>query len=210
VAVITVNPRGLDSEPWLKTVMLRVLLQILHELIACHPAAELARNPVARKVRQPADGMQVQTVVAGAPLLSDVLAPLQDDGVCATRPQCRRGRQSRRASADDDDILHQQRLLLISASLLIWACFGPLGRVDRQWVLTPRGWCMTEAVVGRLLGLICVTQRGAGDKSASFFGMVVARPTMPAQRTAGTAIAWCIPSWLTRKPTTAGPKRKAA
>jgi len=48
------------------------------------------------------------------------------------------------------------------------------------------------------------------DRSASFFGMVAARPTMPAQRTAGTAIAWCSPRWLTRKPTTAGPKRKAA
>ena len=109
VAVITVNPRGLDSEPWLEAVVRRVLLQILHELVACHPAAELARNPVARKVRQPADGVQVQTVVAGAPLLSDVLAPLQDGGVYATRPQCRRGRQSRRTSADDDDIVHSQK-----------------------------------------------------------------------------------------------------
>ena len=59
MAVITVNPRGLDTEPWLKAVMRGVLLQILHELITCHPAAELARNPVARKVRQPADGVQV-------------------------------------------------------------------------------------------------------------------------------------------------------
>ena len=89
--------------------MRRVLLQILHELVACHPTAELARNPVARKIRQPADGVQVQTVVAGAPLLSDVLAPLQDGGVYATRSQCRRSRQSPRASADDDDILHSQK-----------------------------------------------------------------------------------------------------
>ena len=59
MAVITVNPRGLDTEPWLKAVMRGVLLQILHELMTCYPAAELARNPVARKVRQPADGVQV-------------------------------------------------------------------------------------------------------------------------------------------------------
>jgi hypothetical protein len=124
VAVITVDPYGLDSELWLKAVVGRVLLQILHELIACHPATELARNPVAGKVRQPADGVQVQTVVAAAPLLSDVLTPLQDDGVCAAPPQCRRGRQSCRTSADDDDILHQQRLPPISASLPIKAAFG--------------------------------------------------------------------------------------
>jgi hypothetical protein len=80
-AVIAVDPRGLDSEPWLKAMVRRVLLQVLHKLIACHPAAELARNPVARKVRQPADRVQMQTVIAGAPLLSDVLAPLQDGGV---------------------------------------------------------------------------------------------------------------------------------
>jgi NADPH-dependent 2,4-dienoyl-CoA reductase/sulfur reductase-like enzyme len=34
VAVITVNLGGLDSEPWLKAVVRRVLLQILHELVA--------------------------------------------------------------------------------------------------------------------------------------------------------------------------------
>ena len=51
----------------------------------------------------------MQTVVAGAPLLSHVLAPLQDGGVYATRSQCRRSRQSRRTSADDDDILHSQK-----------------------------------------------------------------------------------------------------
>jgi hypothetical protein len=48
-------------------------------------------------------------------LLSDVLAPLQDGGVCATCSQCRRSRQSRRASTDDDDILHSKMLLLGSA-----------------------------------------------------------------------------------------------
>jgi hypothetical protein len=36
-----------------------------------------------------------------------------------------------------------------------------------------------------LLGLISATQREAVDKSASFFGMVVTRPTMPAQSSAG-------------------------
>ena len=123
LAVIAVNPCGLDSELWRKPVVRRVLLQILHELVASHPAAKLARNPVARKVRQPADGVQVQTVVARAPLLSDVLAPLQDGGVYATRPQCRRGGQSRRTSADDDDIVHWQRLLLMRASG-ITVCLG--------------------------------------------------------------------------------------
>jgi hypothetical protein len=80
-AVITVDSSGLDTETWLEAMVRRVLLQVLHELIACHPAAELARNPVTGKVRQPADRVQMQAVVAGAPLLSDVLTPLQDGGV---------------------------------------------------------------------------------------------------------------------------------
>jgi hypothetical protein len=113
MAVITVNPGGLDSEPWLKAVVRRVLLQILYELVACHPAAEIAGNPIARKVRQPADRVEVQTVVAGAPLLSDVLGPLQDGGIYAARPQRRRCRQSRRTSTNDDDIVHSDRLLLL-------------------------------------------------------------------------------------------------
>ena len=121
VTVIAVNPRGLDAEPWLEAMVCRVLLQVLHELIACYPAAELAGNSVARKVREPADGVQMQTVVARAPLLSDVLAPLQDGGIYVTRPQRRRRRQSRRTSADDDDIVHSQRLLLDRRA-------GPTGR----------------------------------------------------------------------------------
>jgi len=91
-AVIAVDPSGLDTEPWLEAMVRRVLLQVLHELIACHPAAELARNPVTGKVRQPADRVQMQTVVAGAPLLSDVLGPLQDGGIYAARTQRRRCR----------------------------------------------------------------------------------------------------------------------
>jgi hypothetical protein len=55
----------------------------------------------------------MQTVVAGAPLLSDVLALLQNRGVHTTHPQCRRRRQSRRTSADYNDIVHRRRLLLL-------------------------------------------------------------------------------------------------
>jgi hypothetical protein len=50
----------------------------------------------------------MQTVVAGTPLLSDVLAPLQDGGVETMRPQRGRRRQSGRTSADDNDIVHSQ------------------------------------------------------------------------------------------------------
>jgi hypothetical protein len=56
--------------------MRRVLLQVSHELITCYPAAEIARNPVTRKVGEPADDVQVETVVAGPPWLADTLAPL--------------------------------------------------------------------------------------------------------------------------------------
>jgi hypothetical protein len=56
--------------------MCRLLLQVSHELITCYPAAEIARNPVTRKVGEPADGVQVETVVAGPPWLADTLAPL--------------------------------------------------------------------------------------------------------------------------------------
>ena len=86
VAVAAVDPCGLNAEPWLEAVVRRVLLQVLHELITCHPAAEIARNPVTRKVRQPADGVQVQTVIAGPPGFPDARAPLQQGGVYAARP----------------------------------------------------------------------------------------------------------------------------
>ena len=76
VAVIAVNTRGLNPEAWLEAMVCRVLLQVLHELVPCHPAAKIARNPVTRKVGQPADGVQVKTVVAGPPWLADTLAPL--------------------------------------------------------------------------------------------------------------------------------------
>ena len=112
MAVITVNPGGLDTKLRLEAMMRRILLQVLHELIPCHPAAELTGNPVARKIRQPANGVQMQPVIAGPPLLPDVLPPLQNDGAYATRPQRRRRRQSPRPSTDDDDLVHPQRLLL--------------------------------------------------------------------------------------------------
>jgi hypothetical protein len=76
VAVTTVDPYGLSAEPWLEAVVRCVLLQVSHELITCYPAAEIARNPVTRKVGEPADGVQVETVVAGPPWLADTLAPL--------------------------------------------------------------------------------------------------------------------------------------
>jgi len=76
VAVTAVDPCGLNAEPWLEAVVRRVLLEVSHELITCHPAAKIARNPVTRKVGQPADGVQVETVVAGPPWLADTLAPL--------------------------------------------------------------------------------------------------------------------------------------
>ena len=63
----------------------RILLQVLHELVTCHPPAEVTWNPVARKMRQRADGVQVQTVVAAAPRLPHT-PTLDDGGVYATRP----------------------------------------------------------------------------------------------------------------------------
>jgi hypothetical protein len=81
----------------------------LHELVACHPSAEVTWNPVPRKMRQRANGVQVKTVIAAAPRLPDT-STLDDGGVNAARPQCRRSRQTRRTGADDDDIVHVQRL----------------------------------------------------------------------------------------------------
>ena len=52
VAVAAVDPCGLNAEPWLEAVVRRVLLQVLHELVPCHPAAKIRWNPVARKMRQ--------------------------------------------------------------------------------------------------------------------------------------------------------------
>ena len=113
MTVLAVNPRSFDPEPWLETVVRRVQLEVSHELVACNPAAKLARDPIARQVRQPADGVQMQAVVAGPPWFSDALALLKDGGVYAARPQCRRSRQSGRTSTHDDDIVHSPRLLLI-------------------------------------------------------------------------------------------------
>ena len=49
VAVAAVDPCSLNAEPQLEAVVRRVLLQVLHELITCYPAAEIARNSVTRK-----------------------------------------------------------------------------------------------------------------------------------------------------------------
>jgi hypothetical protein len=111
VTVIAVNTRGINPEAWLEAMVRRVHLQVLHELVACHPAAKIRRNPVARKMRQRSDRMQVQTVVAAPPRLPHT-PTLNDGGGYAPRPQCRRSRQTRRTSTDDDDVLHSQRLLL--------------------------------------------------------------------------------------------------
>ena len=112
VAVVAVNTRRLNLQPRHEPMVRRILLQVLHELVPCHPAAELARNPVARKVRQRADRMQVQTVVTTAPRLPRTPA-LKDGGVYPAPTQCRRSGQSSGSSADDDDIVHPHRLLLI-------------------------------------------------------------------------------------------------
>jgi hypothetical protein len=53
----------------------------------------------------------MQTVVAAAPRLPNT-PTLEDGGVYAARPQCRRGSQFSRTSADDDDIVQASRLLL--------------------------------------------------------------------------------------------------
>jgi hypothetical protein len=58
-AVIAVNTRRLNPEPWLEAIVRRILLEVLHELVTCHPAAEVTWNPVARKMRQGANGVQV-------------------------------------------------------------------------------------------------------------------------------------------------------
>jgi hypothetical protein len=51
VAISVVNTRGLNPEGWLEAMVSRVLLQVLHELVPCHPGAEVTGNPVARKMR---------------------------------------------------------------------------------------------------------------------------------------------------------------
>jgi hypothetical protein len=85
LAVLTVDPRGLNAEPWLQSVVRCVLLEISHELVTRHPAAIFTRNAVTRKVRQPPNGVQVQAVVAGPPGLPHTLAALQNGGVYAMR-----------------------------------------------------------------------------------------------------------------------------
>ncbi len=69
MAVIAVNTGGLNPQPWLEPIVRRVLLQVLHELVACHPSAEVTWNPIARKMRQRTNGVQVQTVISAAPWL---------------------------------------------------------------------------------------------------------------------------------------------
>jgi hypothetical protein len=56
-------------------------------------------------MRQRADGVQVETVVAAAPWLPHTPA-LDDSGVYPARPEGRRNRQPSRTCADDDDIVH--------------------------------------------------------------------------------------------------------
>ena len=88
-------------------------LQVLHKLIACNPAAEVTWNPVARKMRQRADGVQVQTVIAAAPRFPHT-ATLDDGRVYAAHPQGRRSSKSRGTGANDDDVVHSPRLRLKS------------------------------------------------------------------------------------------------
>jgi hypothetical protein len=109
MAVIAVNARGLNPEPRLEAMVCGVLLQILHEMVARHPSPELPWNPITRKMRQRADGVQVQTVIAAAPRFPHT-PTLNDGGVYAPRSQCRSRSQSSGTSTDDDDIVHSLRL----------------------------------------------------------------------------------------------------
>jgi hypothetical protein len=109
VVVVAVNTRGLNPEPRLEAMVHRVPLQVLNELVACHPTAEVTWNPVAGEMRQRANGVQVETVIAAAPRLPHTTT-LDDGGVYAARPNCRRSRQASRTSADNDDILHSPTL----------------------------------------------------------------------------------------------------
>jgi hypothetical protein len=52
VAVIAVNARDLNAEPRLEAMVCCVLLEVLHELVARHPAPEVTWNPVTRKMRE--------------------------------------------------------------------------------------------------------------------------------------------------------------
>jgi hypothetical protein len=56
--------------------------------------------------------VQVETVIAAAPRLPDTPA-LNDGGVYASRPQCRRSSQACGTSADNDHIIHSLRLRLM-------------------------------------------------------------------------------------------------
>jgi hypothetical protein len=79
MAVIAANTAGLNPQPGLEPIVRRVLLQVLHELVTCHPSTEVTWNPVARKMRQRANGVQVQTVISAAPWLPHP-PPLDDGG----------------------------------------------------------------------------------------------------------------------------------
>jgi hypothetical protein len=110
VAVIAVKTRGLNLEPRLEAMVHHILLQVLHELVACYPSAEVTWNGVARKMRERTDGVQVQTVIAAAPRLPHTPA-FDVGGVDAAGPQCRRSSQSSGTSTDDDYIVHSATLL---------------------------------------------------------------------------------------------------
>jgi hypothetical protein len=114
VAVIAVSARDFNAEPRLEAMACCVLLQILHELVAGHPAPEVMWNPVTRKMGERANGVQVETVIAFAPRLPHT-PTLDDGGVYSVRPQCRRSGQSCGISADDHDVVHSQRVLIREA-----------------------------------------------------------------------------------------------
>jgi hypothetical protein len=91
-------------------------------------------------MREEANRVQVETVIAAAPRLPHT-PTLNDVGVYASRPQCRRSRQACGTGADNDNIIHSPRLIRGTLRVKIYSgtlgegcseCFGDRARRAKE------------------------------------------------------------------------------
>ncbi|GHG68579.1 hypothetical protein GCM10018980_62170 [Streptomyces capoamus] len=93
----------LHSGDDLQRVVFGVLLQVAHQVVPGHPAAEPAGYAQAGQCGQPSGGVQVQPVVVPPPGGADPVGLLQDHGPDAPGPQRLGDGEAARAGADDVD-----------------------------------------------------------------------------------------------------------
>jgi len=89
-----------SAQPDIETVVAGVVLEIADDVVASDPLAVATWDPVARQMRQPAHGVEVEPVVVTVPARSDRVSAVDHNGVDALPPEHGCRREAGRTGAD--------------------------------------------------------------------------------------------------------------